>query len=163
MKRLVLWALLALSLSANLAVAAFAVWHRRTTASDEPRIFSQVKLDPEQRARISELRAQLFSTRETQVRRLALLRKQLGAAMMRQPDDRAAVDGVLREIAAVQAGYQEAVVAHVLAVRNVLRPDQRPAFEKMLADRIGGGAVLGPAAGGVPLDCASCPAPAGRR
>ncbi len=156
MKRLVLWALLALSLSGNVAVAAVALWHRSVSPApspDEPRIFSRVSLDAEQRARITELRARLMDKRDGHVRRMGQLRTQLAAAVVRPPEDRAAVDAVLHEIAAVQADYQEAVVAHVLAVRDVLRPDQRPAFEKMLAERIGG-----PAFGaGPPMDCENCP------
>jgi Spy/CpxP family protein refolding chaperone len=163
MKRFILWSLLALSLSANLAVAAVAIWQRRAPPPGEPRIFSQVSLDADQRARIEGLRAALLSTREAHVRRIGQLRHQLGAAIARQPEDRAGIERALHEIAEVQAAYQEAVVMHVLAVRDVLRPDQRPAFENMLAERIGGGMALGPGAGGAPLDCQNCPAPGNSR
>ncbi len=67
---------------------------------------------------------------------LAALRRRLAAAIARQPEDRAAVDSTLRRIAEEQARFQEAVVSHVLAVRSVLKPDQRPAFEDIIAHHI---------------------------
>jgi Spy/CpxP family protein refolding chaperone len=150
-KRFAFWALMAVSLSANLAMAAVAVWQRRLEPASEPRLFSKVALDPDQRARIAELRSRLMATRHEHVRRITELRQQLAGTIMHQPADPAAVEGILRSISEVQAGYQEAVVAHVLAVRDVLRPEQRPAFEKVVAEQM---SARGP------MQHGDCPVPA---
>jgi hypothetical protein len=140
-RRIVFWALLVASLSANLAMAAVALWQRRAGTPEEPLLFSRVALDEGQRARISQLRSQLLSTRDEHGRRMAVLRRGLASAVLQQPRDPAAVDRVLGSIAGAQASYQRAVVEHVLTVRDVLRPEQRPAFEKMVGEHmtLGGG------------------------
>lgn len=139
MKRFALWALLAASLSANLGFAGVALWRRSPARSGEPLLFSMVALDPDQRSRISSLRERLMSTREGQARRMASLRGELAGAVVRQPADPAAIDRALRNIAEAQAAYQQAVVEHFLAVRDVLRLEQRPAFEKMVLEHMGTG------------------------
>lgn len=150
MRRFVFSALLAASLSANAAMVAVAVWHHRPVPSGEPLLFSRVTLDADQRARISELRSRLVSTRESHGRRIAALRQQLAGVVMRQPADPIAVDRILGAIADDQAAYQRAVVEHVLAVRDVLRPEQRPAFEKMVGEQM--------SLGGTP-PCGACAMP----
>ncbi len=150
MKRFALWALLSVSLSANLAMAAIAVHQRSSGPSSEPRLFSRVALDPEQRARILELRSVLLSTRDEHAHRLAELRTRLASAMMRQPGDATTIDAILHGIAESQAGFQRAAVEHVLAVLAVLRPEQRPAFEEVVAGHM--------QAGG-PMQCGFGPAP----
>jgi hypothetical protein len=149
-KRFALWALLAVSLSANLAMAAVAARQRSWGASSEPRVFSKVALDPDQRARILQLRSHLVATRDEHARRIAELRARLAGAMTRRPEDTAGIDSILHGIAESQAGFQRAVVDHVLAVRAVLRPDQRPAFEEVVAGHM--------QAGG-PMQCGFWPAP----
>ncbi len=52
MKRFAFWALLVASLSANLAMAAVAVWQRSPARPGEPLLFSKVALAPDQRRRI---------------------------------------------------------------------------------------------------------------
>ena len=150
MKRLALWALLAASLSANLAVAAVAM-RQQTASSSEPHLFSRVALDADQRARVSELRSQIMATRDEHARRIAALRKELASAIMQEPESHARVESILRGIVESQAGLQQAVVEHVIAMRNVLRPDQRPAFEQMVAEHMTSGGPmqcgLGPASG----------------
>jgi Spy/CpxP family protein refolding chaperone len=138
-KRLALWALLAASLSANLATAAVALWRRGPARPAEPLLFSMVALDPDQRSRISGLRERLMSARDEQGRRMVALRRELAGAVVKEPPDAAAVGGALRAIAEAQAAYQQVVVEHFLAVRDVLRPEQRPAFEKMVVEHMGAG------------------------
>ncbi len=133
MRRLVLPALLVASLAANVALAATLFHRHRSALPGEPLIFSKVQLDPGQRARISSLRTALLARREENQRGLLALRRRLAAAMTQDPEDWAAVDSTLRQIAESQARFQAAVVDHVLAVRAVLRPDQRPAFEDIIA------------------------------
>ncbi len=151
MKRLVLWALLAGSLSANLAVAAVALRQRSSAASNEPLIFSKVPLDAAQRSRISALRAELVTERDVHARRIAGLRAQLATTILHEPADKARVESVLREIASSQGEMQRAAVDHVLAVQAVLRPDQRPAFAEMIASHMRSAGPmqcgLGPASG----------------
>lgn len=143
MKRLLPWALLAASLAANVALAVTLKGRRDGPGfPSEPLIFSKVQLDADQRARISSLRTELLARRGESERNLAALRRQLAAAIGRQPEDRAAVDSTLRQLAEAQAGFQEAVVGHVLAVRAVLRPDQRPAFEDIIAHHMQAGAQM---------------------
>lgn len=143
MKRLLPWALLAASLAANFALAATLAGRRDTPDfPSEPLIFSKVQLDAEQRAQISSLRAELLARREDGERSLAALRRQLAAAIAGPSEDRAAVESTLHQIAEAQARFQEAVVNHVLAVRAVLKPDQRPAFEGIIAHHMQAGAQM---------------------
>jgi len=143
MNRLLPWAVLAASLAANVALAATLVGRRASSEfPSEPLIFSKVQLDPDQRARITSLRAELLAHREESERNLVALRHQLAAAIARQPEDRAAVDSTLHQIAEAQAHFQETVVSHVLAVRSVLKPDQRPAFEDIITHHMQAGAQM---------------------
>ena len=144
MKRLAFWALLAASLSANVAVAASTLRQRTASVASEPRVFSKVALDADQRARISTLRSQIIATRDEYARRIADMRGQLASAIMREPQDPALVGSILRNIAASQASLQQAAVDHVVAVRAILRPDQQPAFEEMIASHMRSGG---------PMDC----------
>jgi hypothetical protein len=64
--------------------------------------------------------------------------------MMHQAEDRAGMDAVLRDIAASQSGFLQAVVDHVLAVRAVLRRDGGHALEP--TSELGGAASLCPPA-----------------
>ena len=150
MRRFALWAALVASLSANLATAAVALRQRSAAPSNEPLLFSRVTLDPDQRSRISELRSRLIATRDEHARKLAELRARLAGAMMHQAESAAAIDAILRSIADAQTGFQQAVVEHVLAVRGVLRPDQRPAFEEIVAEQMRTGG---------PMPCGFGPAP----
>jgi hypothetical protein len=136
MKRLAVWALLAASLSANLAVAAVAVRQRSSAPSHEPFLFSQVALDTAQRARISALRAELMALRGQHARRIAGLRTQLATTILHDPANHAHVESILHDIASSQTTMQRAAVDHVLAVQAVLRPEQRPAFAAMVASHM---------------------------
>jgi len=141
-KRFALWALLAASVSANVAMATVALRQRSSGPSNEPLLFSKVALDPDQRTRISELRSLLIARRDEHARNLAELRTRLAGAMMHQAEDPAAIASILRGIAEAQTGFQQAIVDHVLAVRAVLRPEQRPAFEEVVAGQMKVGGPL---------------------
>ena len=136
MRRIVVWGLLVASLSANVAVAAAALWRRSSAPSSEPLIFSKVVLDPGQRSRISALRAELIATRDEHAHRVSDLRAELATAILHPPNDQARVDAILREIAASQASMQRAAVDHILTVQSVLRADQRSAFAEMVASHM---------------------------
>ncbi len=149
MGRLPVWAALVASLSANAVVAVSAARHRMQPASrGEPLIFSRAALDAAQRARILELRAELVVKRDARARALGDLRAQLAAAVVRAPNDRAALESLLARVSESQAAFQRDVVEHVLAVRAVLHPDQRRAFEDVIATQLReGGALHGEGAG----------------
>jgi Spy/CpxP family protein refolding chaperone len=139
MRRLLPWALLAASLAANVAMAVGASHPGGPASQDEPPIFSKVALEPDQRTRISNLRSDLLARRQQHQRRLMELRNQLASAVTHEPEDRAAAEAILARIADVQAGFQRAMVEHILAVRAVLKPDQRPAFERLVANQMQAG------------------------
>jgi hypothetical protein len=63
----------AASVSANVAMAAVALQQRRSGASNEPLLFSKVALDPDQRTRVSELRAHLVARRDEHARHIGEL------------------------------------------------------------------------------------------
>jgi len=151
MTRIVFWTLMGLSLSANLAVAAVALGRDSLPRGSpgEPPLFSKVSLEPDQRARIMALREKLLADREEQAKRLAALRATLADLLTRDPADPPAIDGTLAEIEVGQASFQRRVVAHVLAVREVLRPEQRPAFEALVAQHMRTGAPLDPSSDAV--------------
>jgi Spy/CpxP family protein refolding chaperone len=156
MRRIVFWALLGLSLSANAAVAAVVLGGRLPGhgPTGAPLLFAKVSLDPDQRARIMALREKLLADREAQAARLAELRGKLADLLAADPTDPTAVDAALGDIEAGQAGFQRRVVAHVLAVREVLRPEQRPAFQALVAEHM---------RTGVPLDLSAAAAVQGGR
>lgn len=132
MRRILWWTLLALSLSANVAVAAMALRGGPRGVPAEPPLFAKVALDDDQRARILALRERLLVDRAAQAERLATLRGELAAVVSREPTDPRAVDEALARIEAGQSAFQRRVVDHVLAVREVLRPEQRPAFAALV-------------------------------
>jgi Spy/CpxP family protein refolding chaperone len=145
--RLTVWAALAASLSANVVLVTNSVRHRAQPApSGVPVVFSRTAVDAEQRARIVELRAAVVAKRDAHAQEISKLREQLAATIARTPDDRPVVDSLLARISASQAAFQHAVVDHVLAVRAVLRPDQRAAFEDVIATQLNAGSALQPAA-----------------
>lgn len=150
MRRLVLWALLGLSLSANVAVAAVALArrYRAHAPTGAPLLFARVSLDDGQRERITSLRQKLLADRAAAAARLAALRGKLAGLLAADPGDRAAVDAALAEIEAEQAAFQRRVVAHVLSVQEVLRPEQRPAFHALVSEHMRTGAPLDPSAAG---------------
>jgi len=130
MKRLFFRAILVLSLAVNVTVGVAALRPR----SEPPHmpLLTEVRLDPDQRARILSLREGFFAFRETNGAQTAQLRVQLADLLKTDTPDPRAVDGVLARINGSQAALQSRVVEHVLGVRGVLRPDQRPAFEKLM-------------------------------
>lgn len=145
MRRILPWVLLLVSLSANLAVGAVAVHRRGAAPRGEARLVSRLQIDSHQTAQIARLRSSLWASRQEHGRAMADLRRQLARAITRQPEDPGAVSVILRDIGEAQTGYQWDIIDHVLSVRDVLRPDQRPAFEEMMSEHLvaGGAAACG--------------------
>lgn len=133
MRRLVLWAVLAASLSANVAMAVVAVRQRAGASPGEPLVFSRIAVDPEQRARIVDLRGHLLARRDEHARELERLRGDLAEVMTRRASDRPEIERIVHRISDTQGAFQREIVDHVLAVQAVLRPDQRPAFAEVVA------------------------------
>jgi Spy/CpxP family protein refolding chaperone len=144
MKRLALWSLLVLSLSANAAFGASMLRQRpvQPAIPDEPQLFSRVALDASQRERILELRTLLLRERSRQSTELEALRGRLAEQLAQAPEDTQAVGFVLARIEEAQAAFQRRVVEHVLSVRSVLRPDQRPAFSEIVARQLRAGGPM---------------------
>jgi Heavy-metal resistance len=150
MRRIHLGVLLAVSLSANVVIAGFAL--RRVAApaaTMPPPLFARVALDGDQKARIGALRERLLAERADEARRLADLRGALAHQLVHDPQDARSLDAILSRIEEAQRGFQRRVVAHVVAVREVLRPDQRPAFEELVTVQMRGGTPFDPARGPV--------------
>ncbi len=153
MKRYLLWSLLALSLSANAAVAAVALRQRSAAVIPrEPYLFSRVAVDPGQRERIRALRASLLQDRARQASELEGLRGALADQLVRAPENGEALTLALSRIEETQAAFQRRVVEHVIAVRSVLRPEQRPAFEEIVARQLRAGGPLQGACPNAPQD-----------
>jgi Heavy-metal resistance len=148
-RRLLPWALLAASLSANVAMGVTALHGRVPAPLPEPPFMGQLGLDSGQRERIEGLRARLMSSRLEHGRAVAEMRRRLTTAIAHQGEKPAEVGKALHDLAEAQASYQGEVVDHVLAVRSVLRPDQRPQFEQMVSHQM--------AVGGTACECLPAP------
>jgi Spy/CpxP family protein refolding chaperone len=135
MKRLFFRAILALSLAVNVTVGVMALRHRAPASGHMP-LLSEVQLDPDQRAKILSLREGFLSFRENRNAQTAQLRVRLADLLKTDTPDRAAIDAVLAQINQSQAALQSRAVEHVLGVRALLRPDQRPAFEKLMTKNL---------------------------
>lgn len=140
MRRFLFWLVLILSLSANATVLAMVV-HRRAASPEMP-LLSRVELAPEQRARVMELRSGLLAFRRENHDRAAVLRGQLAELLQSDATDPGRVDENLRAISENQGGLQRRVVQHLLAVRAVLRPDQRAAFHELMTEQLRAGVPM---------------------
>ena len=140
MRRFYLWAVLAVSLSANVVVAAMALRRAGMPAMPkDPPLFSKVALDQDQKARIGALRERILADRAEQAKQLAGLRGALAGQLVHDPQDSQALDAALVRIETAQRAFQRRVVAHVLAVRAILRPAQRLAFGELVTAQMRGG------------------------
>jgi len=140
MRRFSLWAVLAVSLSANVVVAAMALRRAGMPAMPkDPPLFAKVALDQDQKARIGALRERILADRAEQAKQLAGLRGALARQLVQDPQDSQALDAALAGIETAQWAFQRRVVAHVLAVRAILRPEQRLAFGELVTAQMRGG------------------------
>ena len=142
MRSLALWAALAASLSANAVIATVALSRRASAAPSPtpagPCPSTVLSLSGDEASRVGELRSRFMARRAEHAREMARLRESLAYAMAHSPHDRAALDPILVRMARAQAEFQQATVEHVLAVRGVLGPGQRPAYDQMLAGKLRG-------------------------
>lgn len=133
MKRLLLWAALAMSLAANATVALMAL---RSRSSAQLPLLAEVRLESDQRTKILALREDFHAFRKSSSAQTSELRGRLADLLKSETPERAAIDDLLGRINESQAALQARVVEHVLAVRGALRPDQRPAFEKQMTKNL---------------------------
>ena len=98
----------------------------------DPPLFSKVALDQDQKARIGALRERILADRAEQAKALA-------GQLVHDPQDSQALDAALVRIETAQRAFQRRVVAHVLAVRAILRPAQRLAFGELVTAQMRGG------------------------
>ncbi|MHB8879194.1 MAG: Spy/CpxP family protein refolding chaperone, partial [Myxococcaceae bacterium] len=141
MKRLLLYGILALSLAANATVLLFAV-RARMMKSDALPLVARVGLDEEQRQKVMALREGFLEYRRANQARAEQQRVRLSELLKTDPPDRAQIDAVLALMTELQIALQRRVVDQALSVRAVLRPDQRPAFEALMTERLRAGTPL---------------------
>jgi Spy/CpxP family protein refolding chaperone len=145
-KRLVLGAVLALSLAANAAVLVMSLRAQAASPMGIP-LFSRVSVDAAQRGRILTLREDFLAFRAANYARTDALRGELAELLKTDAPDRARIDAVLARIAESQAALQRRVVEQALSVRAVLRPEQRPAFEELMSQQLRAGVPMQRAGG----------------
>ena len=97
------------------------------------RFADRLELEGETRRRFLEIQRRFFETTREERRRLQGLRAELRRALTARDPDRAAVDRILAEIAAVQPKLDRALADNVLATRELLAPAQERRFLRHLA------------------------------
>lgn len=141
MKKLLIGAVLVLSLAANATVFAMRIHGQASSPMGLP-LLSKVSPDPQQREKIMALRKDFLAFRQANFEKTDALRGELADLLKADAPDRARIDGVLAQIAESQAALQRRVVEQVLSVRGVLRPDQRQAFEEVMTTQLRAGVPL---------------------
>jgi Spy/CpxP family protein refolding chaperone len=142
MRGQVLRLLFVLSVAINVGVVAVIAWNRYEAPATGPvetePLREQLRLTDEQVREFDrlyvDLEAKVTAARERMHERRRGLFEILGAP---SPDP-AALDAVLAEIAAAQAGIQRAVAEYLLAQAQLLSPEQRARFVDVLIDRTRG-------------------------
>lgn len=115
----------------------------------------QLGLDPDQRAKLMVLREQFVAARSRAHGRMIDLRNALADEVAKPAPDRARLDQVAAEMAAIQAEMRPKFIAHLLDMHGLLRPEQRAALGQIL--RTGGGPGMPPGCPGAALYPMSAP------
>jgi len=97
------------------------------------RFADRLELEGETRQRFLDIQRRFFETTREERRRLQGLRAELRRALTARDPDRAAVDRILAEMAAVQPKLDRALADNVLATREILAPAQERQFLRHLA------------------------------
>jgi len=127
-----------LSVSMNLAAMGAVGFHWLGGCSGcgehRPSAHERVSLDlsPEQEAQFQQLRSEFHGFRDTCHQRMTELREELVTELLSDSPNQERIDGLLGQMGTQQAQLQRRVVQHLLAEKAVLRPEQRPAFERVL-------------------------------
>jgi Spy/CpxP family protein refolding chaperone len=114
-----------------------------------PELVRRLGLNDEQRAQMTTMKRDLMTSTVVSHRK-ALDERLLLIALLKAPEiDQAAVQESLARIQKIQAETQQAVVAHIIAERRLLRPDQVEPFNALVLPRFF--SLLGPSAVSKPL------------
>jgi Spy/CpxP family protein refolding chaperone len=100
-----------------------------------PDLVRRLNLDAEQRARMTTMKQTLMTSTSALLRESLQERKRLMTLLKAPQIDEAAVQDSLERIRAIQARTQQAVVAHILAERRLLHPEQVGAFNALVLPR----------------------------
>jgi Spy/CpxP family protein refolding chaperone len=146
MKRMLLYGALALSLTVNVTVAALALRPRVAPGGVMMPVALMARLDADQREQVKALHTSCQHDRDDLQARSRQVRRRLAELLTTDPTDRAGIEVVLAQLTELQIALQRRVVEQALAVRAVLRPDQRPAFEQLMTERLVAGEPMQPSA-----------------
>lgn len=155
--------IIALALAAG--VAAFVVTRRVTCGrrgtppdylEDVSRLQQELKLSAEQMAKIGQLHADLSDALDEACARHCAARAQLGRILAAETNASAEADALVAEMGRAYEEGERATLRQIRQVRDVLTPEQRQRFSKMVGDCMCGGCNM---PGAMPAKAgASCPA-----
>lgn len=130
MKRLFTLALI-LSASTNVGALGVIGFHRlqeHRTAS----VHAELGLSTDQQRQFERIESEFDAYHEECHGRMAALRSELHEELAAPAPDLSRVEGLLQQMGEQMTSVQRRLVEQLLAERVLLRPDQLPAFEKML-------------------------------
>ncbi len=99
-------------------------------------IHRDIPLDPAQAVALDRLEARFAATRATLDARLRGDNARLAAAIEAEHRDGPRVSQAIDAVHHSMGDLQKATVAHVFAMRRVLRPDQAATFDRLVAARL---------------------------
>lgn len=148
------WIILVTLAAVLSVVAAFAVTrrmiarpiHRRCETpallNDAAYLERALNLTPMQKEQVAALHAELRATLEECCKRHCAARIRLGRALRGDLDEDVDFDDLIREMCVAYAASEQATLAHIAHLRELLTAEQRTSFDEMLADKL----------------CSACPA-----
>ena len=92
----------------------------------------EIVLDPRQEAQLDSLETQFAVERATLEAHMRSDNAALAAAIAREHDDGPAVAAAVDRAHRTMGALQKATLAHVFAMRRLLRPDQTAAFDRLV-------------------------------
>ena len=142
MKKSAIRLVLLFSLSMNLAVvAAFAYQHSRKPAAAavaaDP--FAVLELTPEQAEAFAQEKHHFSTYRGSCHGEMTNMRAALVAELIAAAPDQEAIDQTLAAMRERQSATERRLVDHLLALREILRPEQQASFAAVLERTLGGG------------------------
>jgi Spy/CpxP family protein refolding chaperone len=126
--------MLALILSASTNVGALGVvgFHRWHGGQLPLSAHAELGLSTEQQREFERIETEFDNYHEGCHGRMATLRNELHAELAASVPDLSRVEGLLRQMGDQMTNVQRRLVEQLLTEKALLRPDQLPAFEKML-------------------------------
>ncbi len=108
------------------------------TADFHALIHREIVLDPEQDRALDRLEAQFAVTRAALEARMRADNAALAAAIDREHDNGPAVAAAIDRTHETMGALQKATLAHVFAMRRLMRPDQTAAFDRIVMQALTG-------------------------